>query len=266
MGQQIVVRESLQPPSNRRDDALMQAIELLEMATDDNRGFWEDILESRRLLADTPKQEIIDTLAAPLGFIPSEPSLYARMQSMMGQYVHAQALVARTKEADRYAERLHELVDSQQSNLEEVIAMAERLQQESQKLGSAINLYLERLQGYLSSYQTAKKEGFFVSDRHHHALQMALLRNRIRDVRGLQPKIQNIANAIEQAGRSFEELARNELSRLREGYHFQEEDPDKIDHQLAAISYPHLTRDNYPVRFNKIASVEISPISKKESR
>jgi len=267
LGQQIIVRESLQPPSPRRDDALTQAIELLEMATDDNRQFWQDILESCRLLTETPKQQITDTLAAPLGFIPSEPSLYARMQSTMGQYVHAQAMVARTKEADRYQEHLQELIDSQQGNLENVVTMAQTLQEDSKKLGSGVSQYIERLQNYLTSYQTAKKQGFFVNDRHHHSLQMALLRNRIRDVRGLQPKLQNIASSIEQAGRSFEALARNELDRLRNNYRFNEDDPDKMDRQLAAISYPHLVRDNYPVRFNKIASVEISPIAKqKETR
>ena len=260
LGQQIVVHESGQAPTADRDDKLNQAIGLLTQATDDNRSFWQDILEARRLLTETPKQQVLDSIQGSLGFFQGEQTLFKRMRTTMKGYIFALQELGAGYSDGEYAVKLNHFRSEQAGNLEEILSESREVQQRGHDLLNGMDEYIGRTEAYLADYEAARRKGFFAQNGRYHTLSMAQLQRKLKQAKALRPKIQKASEQIVETGKAYAMMAERELANL------DREVPPSVDESFAleqrhsSTSYPNLTADNLGGKLTKMLNWEVSPV------
>ena len=250
----------MQPATPHRDDNLFEAIGLLEVATKENRAYWQDILEARRLLTETPKRQILDCLRAPLGLSPENPSLFQSIKVALNQYTNARSLLEETGTKKQQSEGFCKFKAKQGSNLQDALKMARTMLQYSDQLKVSFEEHLDRLNAFLQDYQNAKEQGFMVDNRRYHSMAMWCLQRKIQNINELKPELLRVTAMITEAARAYENIVLAELGKLSNPSMLSLEDPTKLEKYLAAIHSPRLSSKDFIGKLYKLLEDEVSPI------
>lgn len=251
MGQQILVREAGQPPSGQRDDNLLHAIELLGKSTDDNRSYWQDIIEARRLLVQTPQKNVLQTLSGTQGFIMNEPTLFVKVATLLNEYVNAASAIANVQDPEQYAQRYDRFRDEQTSRLKEALQITQALQQQSRLLESDVKRFVERLQALQGDYELAKEQGLFVNNSKH-AKALSKVKRTCAGAEKLYPRISGKTQAVVAAAQQYEGILRSQVDKLTKRGKFSPDEILSLEHAVSAISYPNLAHEDFVEKLSSL--------------
>ena len=134
------------------------------------------------------------------------------------------------------------------------------MRREGAKLSQSLDSYVSRLESYLGDYETARRQGFFVTDSHFHNRALALLKRKTRGVRELRSRMQRITNQIGSAGNNYDKIARIEMEKLEQQAPITVRNSVKVEKSAAQISYPNLSSEDWVEKTAQLLDWDISPI------
>jgi len=260
LGQQILIRESAQQPSPERNANLQEAINLLTQATDDNRAYWQDILEARRLLAEHPKAKIMEIISSTLGVSQAQQPLPQKIRNTMKKYISAIQAVATTDETQQYYIQYEHLKRTQKNNLQHVIDDAQIIQEQNTALGSAMNEYISYLEEFHNDYEIAKQQGFIATNRRYHSTMLTRLARQIKASKNLKNKLTKVSTKINDASHAYESLASVELMRINAEEPISAKNTLALERESNKISYPIVLSNNIAHKIIKVLDTDVSPI------
>lgn len=261
LGQQVLIQASLKEPSASRDDSLREAIALLVESTNENRSLWEDILEARRLLTETPKQEIVSILESDLGFDPDKSSMAANIRNLMTHYINDQQALLNTQDEEHYQALYEAFRDKQSKNLEMVISTSGSMESQCRRLSSAMDEYVARLEEFQSDYQRAKDEGFFYNNRRYHSIMAGRLRRKLASAKKLKIELDDICQGILEASGRHRQLCELQLSKLQGEEVITADTATRLLRDNNSISYPNLLTNSINEKLTEMIEIGVYPVS-----
>lgn len=265
LGQQILIRERALPPSASRDDSLLEAINLLSQATDDNRAFWEDILEARRLLTETPKQEIENDIHSALGFFHGEKPLFNQCKARFKDYIDATQTLNNSRGSVEHASRFEYFRDEQEKNLATIVEDTRTLQTVCRQLSQGLDTYADRLKVLLDDYNTAKTEGLFTTGARHHVATTVYIARKLKAIDELKPKLEKATQQIMAASQTYETLAEQQLHNLRSNTAPSQEVALTLQKKASTTSYPNLVPEKLGPQIDDLLTWNGPPLTTKRS-
>lgn len=260
VGQQILVKESLNTPSNDRDDQLLQALNLILEGTKNNRMLWADILEIRKLLAQTPEQEIQDIIGSDLGFDPKKAPLTSTIRKLSKKYIEEKKkLAALATDKNRYFTSRSLFANTQRQTLEKIIDLSQEVQKLSYHFQQTIDNYISALERFSLDYHKAKEEGFFVKDSQYHAVMLSRLSLKLKRFKKLRDAITPVVQQISVAAASHEELAQAELNELGAKVVVDLDSVNALTQKDNEIAYPDLTSRNIAKQVHELLVIKVNP-------
>lgn len=217
LGQRILVQQSLQPPSRERDNQLQEAVGLLGRATEANRAYWQDILEARRLMLETPRTVIEGVLFAGDSGISGGRELGGEIRSGLRHHLQdMHALVMR--QSGHVGERDYSVIfQGHSKQLGALRVEAQTMKRNASNLQNGFEQYLDRLGAFLESYQKSKVEGLFANDQSLHLANLQRLERKLRLGKRLLPRIVQVSQKMEQIGEGYDALIEDEIDFLASG-------------------------------------------------
>ena len=260
LGQQILIQESLNPPSEERDLNLYRAIGLLSQATDDSRSLWGDILEARRLISETPKTEIFMIMDSDLGLSKSRSPLAAAIRKNFKSYIRAKQSLARSRNAEQFKTQFEAFQQIQANTLETISVDTQQVQSKARRLIERFDEYVNLLEQFERDYQRAQDEGFFATDHTYHGRMKEDLQSKLRAVKKVRKTLFDTSHKLIQASQEHEQLAQEELSTIAIAKQPNKQEIADLQRRNNRISYPNILSDNLSSKIQHILKQEIFPI------
>ena len=260
LGQQILLYASLIPPSAERDSQMQEAIGIMLQGTDSNRLIWQDILEARRLLAETSESNLRKIMYGGLGFYPDEPSLLRALHNNFVEYLDEKNNLAELNDPVRYQIQFNLLKETAKPLLSQIIENSQKIQAQARSFQENLAIYLERLRIFLKDYSIAKDQGFFVVDKmYQHRMQSRLIR-KISHVEELKKATDTLMEKIISNSRGNEELAKKESILLQSGVQIKLEDTEQLNNALYQLRFPNLAAVKLAEDFETLFNLSVAPI------
>jgi hypothetical protein len=261
VGQQILVRESLEEPSNERDSHLLEALNLIQQGTHKNRSLWGDVLQIRNLLAQTPETQIIEIIYSDIGFDPKKAPLTSSIRKISKNYIEEKnKLAAVATDKSRYFANRNLFASTQKENLEKIVEISQETQKLVNSFNETLNSYIHKLENFSMDYQQAKDEGFFVKDQQYHAVMSSRLAIKLKRLRKIQDVFNPIISQITAAAQAHEELAQVELEELFTQAVVDSNNINFLTQKDNEITYPDLASINIAKQISELLKIKISPI------
>ncbi len=258
LGQQILIQESLQPPGNERDLKLHEAIGLLAQSTQDNRALWADILEARRLLTDSPRDDILKIVQSDLGFSPTRYPLSTNVRKAFKQYIEAKKALTKARSDEQYEAQFVLLKKTHRRTLESIIGDTRRIQERSTQLLTRFDDFIQAVDEFSVDYKTARDEGFLTSNQRYHSNMIYQLDRKSATIQTLKARIVKASNALLDASRQHEQLAHAELAALESSEKVTRETVSQLQQQHNRVHYPNIIADNLKIK--KTLDLGVYPI------
>lgn len=261
MGQQILVRESLEEPGEDRDGHLLEALSLLQQGIYKNRSLWGDVLQIRNLLSQTPEKEMLDVVYSEIGFDPKKAPLSSSIRKISKKYIEAKSKLASVAtDKNRYFADRGLFTSTQQKNLEKIIDIAQETQRLTQRFQLTLDTYIHKLEEFLLDYDKAKNEGFFVKNQQYHAVMSSRLSLKLKRFRRIRDAFLPTMDQLTIAAQSHEQLAQEELDELFTKTIIDSENINALTKRDNEITYPDLASINIAKQVSELVKIKVSPI------
>lgn len=260
LGQQILLQAANSQVGQERDDRLREAITLLAMGTEENRGLWSEILEARRLLTESPEQILADSIESDLGLRPSQATRPKELMRQMHEYIAALGSLADVHNDQQYKAQYRLFTQEQLPKLERIASEGQLLSQKAEAAAQSVNDYVDRLQTYSAAYQDAKKAGFFTANRSYHQSNVTKLKRKTARIRTLSREYRKRCRELFQLGKNYQQIAREEIHRIESGQAVESQHVNTLRRQLADIANLDPASPPLVDKLRQVIAMEVLPI------
>lgn len=259
-GQQMLLDASRQEPSAERDKVLEKAIGLLHNNLTDNRALWGDILECRRLIAQTAEKQLLEVLNGDVGFVQGDRPLSNMIKTSLTQYFDEKKKLASLRDKQQFLAHYELFKIKQKNNLQLALRYLSELQDSSRKLKNGIEEYEKRLQIFADDYEKAKLEGFFVTNFQIQSLMAARLNRKIFHAATLRQTVNELNETILNASQEHSKIAQNELAFLEDIQTFSPQELSLRSQAVHEVVYPNLAAEDIEEKVRNIFNILIAPL------
>lgn len=264
LGQQLLIQAAALAPSEVRDEKLHRAIGLLERATLSNRALWLDLLQARNLLTQTPRDQILQSLYAPLGFFSEKGNLFQQMHAQLTHYVFALQRLNEQSQRGGASTRFAHFQREQEPNLEQIITLSEDLEKKSKQLLDGLSLYALYQENYIRDYNHARSVGMFTTNPDHHEPTLRKLEKNQEQITELLPKFSQTIDQIVAAAQSYKTVATTQKNYLKKrGGSHARRTSEMLKNSSAHAHYPDLQRENLGPQLALLLDDTPSPLPEK---
>lgn len=259
-GQQMLLEASRKEPSQARDKVLEKVIGLLHQNLIDNRALWGDILECRRLIAQTAEKQLLEVLNGDVGFVQGDRPLSNMIKSSLTQYFNEKKKLAALRDRQQFIAQYELFRIQQKNNLQTALRYLNELQNSSKKLKNGIVEYEKRLQVFANDYEKAKLEGFFVKNFQLQSLMAARLNRKIYHAASLRKTVDELNSTILSASQEHAKIAQNELAFLEDIQTFSPQELSIQSQAVHEVVYPNLAAEDIEEKVQDIFNIVIAPL------
>lgn len=213
LGQQILIQQSLKAPGDHRDKKLHEAIYLLYNGIDESPGLWGDILEARRLLAETPKNNLLERILKSFpdqSTVTTESSL---VREKLKNYITEKKELLMSAGGNNlfYQSSFAAFKSAQRPVLVKIIESTESIQEEFSEIQQSFDEYLVRLKKFHEDYEKARTKRFFLVNQVYHEEMMRKLKKKVQLTKTTQEQLSEFIKEMKTINESFLTLAKQEL-------------------------------------------------------
>ncbi|MFT4553617.1 MAG: hypothetical protein ACI9S8_002258, partial [Chlamydiales bacterium] len=260
MGQQQLVKAGLESEGEARNASLENAIVLLKENLEENRGLWGDVLEARRMMTQSSENRLLGALESGVGFSQNDRPLPIVIKTALTKYFDEKKKLTTIRDEQQYIAQYEVFKIKEQKHLENILNDVKKVQDAAAKLRSESEEYTRKLQDFANDYETAKLQGFFVTDLQIQSLMAARLGRKIYHAERLSQRVKKLTGQLVEASKKHGEIAQLELDSLEGFTPVTIDELESISQEAHEVIYPNLFGENLKGRFDKIRNISITPL------
>lgn len=246
LGQQILIQQSLVPPGSERDLKLSEAIGLLSDGAMEEKGLWEDILEARRLLTETPRDSFLAALDQCLGVGRRELWIGAKIRGAFSDYIQLRQRYLSDRSPGVETKLPPDTIQEQlKDELNAIIGYTRQAEHGYDKALNDLAIYENRLQEFQRDYLQSLQEGFFVSNYTYHERMIQRLNRKIKQTRELHQELVGLVSVMREINSNYANLAKSEAQQIDSSGGFSKDDLHQVRLQVSQWNYANPFNENF---------------------